>query len=64
MFYNSVLKQASFFLHYIILGPLETLIVLYLLWREVGVASLAGMGVLLVLVPMQMKMGAILMRFR
>ncbi|KAK3698830.1 hypothetical protein QZH41_016034 [Actinostola sp. cb2023] len=55
---------ASYFLHYIILGPIEAIIVLYLLWREVGVASFVGMGILLLLVPMQMKMGAILMNLR
>ncbi|EDO48577.1 predicted protein, partial [Nematostella vectensis] len=55
---------ASFFLHYIILGPIEALVVLVLLWREIGAASMAGMGVILLIVPMQMKMGAVLMKLR
>lgn len=59
-----VLFQASYFLHYLVLGPLEALAVLGLLWREIGASSLAGMGLLLLLVPVQIKMGHFLMGLR
>ena len=52
------------FLHYLVLGPLEAVAVLGLLWREIGASSLAGMGLLFVMVPMQIKMGDALMYFR
>lgn len=55
---------ACFFLHYLVLGPLEAVAVLGLLWREIGASSLAGMGLLFVMVPMQIKMGDALMYFR
>ena len=59
-----VLFQASYFLHYLVLGPLEALAALGLLWREIGASSLAGMGLLLLLVPVQIKMGHFLMGLR
>ena len=57
-------RKACFFLHYLVLGPLEAVVVLGLLWREIGASSLAGMGLLFVMVPMQIKMGDALMYFR
>ena len=56
--------QACFFLHYLILGPLEALVVLVFLYLEIGPSCIAGMGLLLLLVPAQIKMGRILMRVR
>ena len=64
LLYVCVFFQASYFLHYLVLGPLEALAVLGLLWREIGASSLAGMGLLLLLVPVQIKMGRILMGLR
>ncbi|PFX19388.1 Multidrug resistance-associated protein 4 [Stylophora pistillata] len=55
---------ACFFLHYLVLGPIEAVAVLGLLWREIGASSLAGMGLLFIMVPMQIKMGDALMYFR
>lgn len=46
------------------LGPVEAVAVLGLLWREIGASSLAGMGLLLLLVPVQIKMGRFLMKLR
>lgn len=56
--------KACFFLHYLVLGPIEAVAVLGLLWREIGASSLAGMGLLFIMVPMQIKMGDALMYFR
>ena len=46
------------------LGPIEAVAVLGLLWREIGASSLAGMGLLFLLVPVQVKMGRVLMFLR
>ncbi|XP_031550993.1 multidrug resistance-associated protein 4-like isoform X2 [Actinia tenebrosa] len=58
------IESAFFYLHYLILGPVEVLVVLYLLWEEIGVSSLAGMGLLLLLVPLQVKMSSFIMYLR
>jgi len=47
-----------------VLGPIEAIAVLGLLWREIGASSLAGMGLLFLLVPVQIKMGRFLMYLR
>lgn len=41
------------FLHYIWLGPLQTLVVTYFLWQEIGVSSIIGVAVLLMIIPLQ-----------
>ena len=52
------------FLHYLWLSPIIMIITAYLLWREIGVSSLAGVALLLVMAPLQMGMGRLLMKFR
>ncbi|XP_048586332.1 ATP-binding cassette sub-family C member 4 isoform X2 [Nematostella vectensis] len=55
---------AFFYLHYLILGPIEAIIVTVLLWQEIGVSCLAGMGLLFLLVPMQIGMSNFIMNLR
>ncbi|KAG0253089.1 ATP-binding cassette sub- C member 8, partial [Mortierella polycephala] len=43
---------APFFM-YILLGPLETIVVMYFLWKELGAACLAGLLALFLLMPVQ-----------
>ncbi|KAF9126806.1 hypothetical protein BGW39_006340 [Mortierella sp. 14UC] len=38
---------------YILLGPIETIVVMYFLWKELGVACLAGLLALSLLLPIQ-----------
>jgi len=35
------------------IGPLETVIVMYLLWQEVSVSSLLGVTTLVIFIPLQ-----------
>jgi ATP-binding cassette subfamily C (CFTR/MRP) protein 4 len=35
------------------IGPIHTLIVLYLMWCEIGVASLIGVATVLLFIPVQ-----------
>ncbi|XP_050432547.1 probable multidrug resistance-associated protein lethal(2)03659 isoform X2 [Adelges cooleyi] len=48
---------AVIFLHYLWIGPLETILVTYFLWQEVGVSSIFGVAVLLLSIPLQGWMG-------
>jgi len=38
---------------YIIVGPFQLVILLYLLWREMGISALAGVGLVLFMMPTQ-----------
>ncbi|RZF40293.1 hypothetical protein LSTR_LSTR012596 [Laodelphax striatellus] len=48
---------ACIFAHYLWIGPLETIIVTYFLWQEIGVASIVGVAALLVAIPLQAWLG-------
>lgn len=39
--------------HYLWIGPVQTIIVTYFLWREIGYSSLIGVTTLLIVIPMQ-----------
>ncbi|WAQ93730.1 MRP4-like protein [Mya arenaria] len=52
------------FLHYLWIGPLEAIVVLALLWRELGPSTFAGFAVMLLLIPVQVWMGKLFSRFR
>lgn len=45
--------NAIFFLHYLWVGPMETILVAYFVWQQVDVASIFGIVVLLVFIPLQ-----------
>lgn len=51
-------------LHYLIIGPVIAVIVLVVLWLQIGPSALAGMGLILLLATMQFKMGNTLFSFR
>ncbi|XP_065203724.1 probable multidrug resistance-associated protein lethal(2)03659 isoform X2 [Planococcus citri] len=48
---------AVIFLHYLWLGPLETIIVTYFLWQEIDWASCIGVAALLLFIPLQGYLG-------
>ncbi|XP_025405942.1 probable multidrug resistance-associated protein lethal(2)03659 isoform X3 [Sipha flava] len=48
---------AVIFLHYLWIGPLETIVVTYFLWQEVGVSSIFGVAALLMFIPLQGWLG-------
>ena len=47
------------FLHFIWAAPLQATVVIVLLWQRLGVATLAGFAVLILLIPVQMWMGKV-----
>lgn len=66
-----VLKKALFFsskvtifLHYLWAGPLQAIAVTALLWMEIGIACLAGIAVLIILLPLQSCFGKLFSTFR
>ncbi|KAI9582553.1 probable multidrug resistance-associated protein lethal(2)03659 [Glossina fuscipes] len=44
-------------LHYLWIGPLQVIIVTYLMYREIGIASIFGVAIMIVFVPLQMFLG-------
>lgn len=44
---------AIIFLHYLWLGPLETVIITYFMYREVGISAVFGVAALLMFIPLQ-----------
>uniref|UniRef100_A0A1B0C9L7 Uncharacterized protein n=1 Tax=Lutzomyia longipalpis TaxID=7200 RepID=A0A1B0C9L7_LUTLO len=51
------LDLSIIFLHYLWVGPLETLVVTYLMYREVGVSAVFGVIFLLLFIPLQAYLG-------
>ncbi|KAG8452202.1 hypothetical protein GDO86_004119 [Hymenochirus boettgeri] len=49
--------QVTIFLHFLWAGPLQAIAVTVLLWIEIGPSCLAGMAVLLILMPLQTCLG-------
>jgi len=41
------------FFNYLWLGPLQTILVTYFLWQEIGVSSIVGVAILLMAIPIQ-----------
>ncbi|KAK4317272.1 hypothetical protein Pmani_011632 [Petrolisthes manimaculis] len=52
------------FLHYLWIGPLQTLIVVVILWWEIGPSCLAGIFLLILFVPFQSWLGKVFSRLR
>ncbi|XP_015608410.1 probable multidrug resistance-associated protein lethal(2)03659 [Cephus cinctus] len=51
------LDYAVYFFHYIWLGPLQSLVITYFIYQEVGWSAVAGMCTLLIFVPLQGYLG-------
>lgn len=44
--------SANFFV-YLWVGPLQTLVISYLMWREIGFAAIIGVATIMLVVPLQ-----------
>lgn len=44
------------FLSYLVIGPIQLAIFAYFLWQEVGPSSLAGIGFVVFLIPIECKL--------
>uniref|UniRef100_A0A5F8HI53 Multidrug resistance-associated protein 4 n=1 Tax=Monodelphis domestica TaxID=13616 RepID=A0A5F8HI53_MONDO len=56
--------QVTIFLHFLWAGPIQAIAVTALLWLEIGVSCLAGMVVLLILLPLQSCFGRLFSSLR
>ncbi|XP_041940167.1 ATP-binding cassette sub-family C member 4-like isoform X1 [Alosa sapidissima] len=56
--------EVTIFLHYLWVGPLQAAAVTALLWQEIGPSCLAGMAVLVLLMPVQTLFGQLFSTFR
>ncbi|NXQ39329.1 MRP4 protein, partial [Catharus fuscescens] len=56
--------QVTIFLHFLWAGPLQAIAVTVLLWMEIGPSCLAGMAVLIILLPVQTGIGRLFSSLR
>ncbi|GFT55310.1 hypothetical protein NPIL_228742 [Nephila pilipes] len=56
--------QSVVYLPYLIAGPIQTIIIIAVLWMHIGYASLAGVSVLLLYIPFQGLMGRLFSKLR
>ncbi|XP_059935774.1 ATP-binding cassette sub-family C member 4 isoform X2 [Mesoplodon densirostris] len=56
--------QVTIFLHFLWAGPLQAIAVTILLWMEIGISCLAGMAVLIILLPLQSCIGKLFSSLR
>ncbi|KAM9328000.1 ATP-binding cassette sub-family C member 4 isoform 2-T2 [Pholidichthys leucotaenia] len=56
--------EVTIFLHFLWVGPLQAAAAVGLLWAEIGPSCLAGIGVLLILMPTQTMFGRFFSKFR
>ncbi|XP_060775099.1 multidrug resistance-associated protein 4 isoform X2 [Neoarius graeffei] len=63
---NDVLRfdEVTIFLHFLWVGPLQAAAVVGLLWQEIGPSCLAGMAVLVFLLPLQSLFGKLFSKLR
>ncbi|PNF26824.1 hypothetical protein B7P43_G17385 [Cryptotermes secundus] len=55
--------SANFFV-YLWVGPLQTLVISYLMWREIGFAAVIGVATIMLVIPLQAFFGKMLSTFR
>ncbi|XP_044316419.1 probable multidrug resistance-associated protein lethal(2)03659 [Drosophila rhopaloa] len=53
------LDNCAFYGHYLWLAPLQTLLITFLMYREIGIAAVFGVAFMLLLVPLQLYLGKI-----
>lgn len=56
--------QVTLELHYLWVGPLQALVIIVLLWYEVGLSCLAGLGAIILMLPVQTWFGRLFGVFR
>ncbi|XP_015446388.1 multidrug resistance-associated protein 4 isoform X3 [Pteropus alecto] len=56
--------QVTIFLHFLWAGPLQAIAVTALLWMEIGISCLAGLAVLIILLPLQSCIGKLFSSLR
>ncbi|XP_016893938.1 multidrug resistance-associated protein 4-like isoform X2 [Cynoglossus semilaevis] len=56
--------EVSVFVHSLYIAPIQLVVVLTLLWFRIGPSCLAGLAVILILIPMQSMFGKLFAKFR
>ncbi len=52
------------FIPYLLIGPIQVVIFGYFLWQEVGIATLAGIGFVVFLIPIEFVIGKMFTGYR
>ncbi|KAH0624489.1 hypothetical protein JD844_031979, partial [Phrynosoma platyrhinos] len=61
---HMIYRKVTIFLHYLWAAPLQAIVITALLWLEIGPACLAGMAVLIILLPLQTFIGRLFSSLR
>ena len=61
---SQTLFSLTTYLNIIWSGPLQIIICMYMLWRYIGVAALAGLGAMVVFVPLNVVISNIVKKLR
>uniref|UniRef100_A0A452RZL6 ATP binding cassette subfamily C member 4 (PEL blood group) n=1 Tax=Ursus americanus TaxID=9643 RepID=A0A452RZL6_URSAM len=64
LFIYLFISGVTIFLHFLWAGPLQAIAVTALLWMEIGISCLAGIAVLIILLPLQSCLGKLFSSFR
>ncbi|XP_025202264.1 probable multidrug resistance-associated protein lethal(2)03659 isoform X2 [Melanaphis sacchari] len=56
--------RAATFLHYLWIGPLQSIVVTYFLWQEIGISSLLSIVIMILIIPFQGWLGKKLSKTR
>ncbi|CAG2179010.1 unnamed protein product, partial [Oppiella nova] len=54
----------STFVHYLVLGPIQAVIIAYIMWTHLGWSAFVGVALLVPFIPFQLIMGRLFSRFR
>ncbi|KAB0344120.1 hypothetical protein FD754_021046 [Muntiacus muntjak] len=61
---HMIYRKVTIFLHFLWAGPLQAIVVTALLWMEIGISCLAGIAVLIILLPLQSCIGKLFSSLR
>ncbi|KAK5645843.1 hypothetical protein RI129_004307 [Pyrocoelia pectoralis] len=60
----NVFESVGFLFHFIWIAPVQTILVIYLMWSEIGVSSLFGLGCIAICVLGYVRLGGVIVKFR
>ncbi|KAK5645844.1 hypothetical protein RI129_004308 [Pyrocoelia pectoralis] len=60
----NVFERIGFLFHFMWIAPVQTILVIYLMWSEIGVSSLFGLGCIAICVLGYVRLGGVIVKIR